>query len=189
MPAAGTIEQPAAADTASSSAPAEGSNSSASASTTAAPTAPADSSSSSNPQAEMARLLMQWAQTGGLPIGSGAGSGGAHEEASLTDVLSPGNITTLINAHPEIVDSLAPHLPPALGLGERPQAKDVLPILTAPQFAEAIQSLDEALRSGGLPGSVMRELGLPEESGGSVSAFLEALRGLAPNDENSMDTD
>ena len=128
---------------------------------------------------------MQWAQTSGLP----SGSGGAHEEASLTDVLSPANITSLINAHPEIVDSLAPHLPPALGLGDKPEAKDVLPILTAPQFADAIGSLDEALRSGGLPGSVMRELGLPEESGQSVSAFLEALRGLAQRDESSMDTD
>jgi hypothetical protein len=136
----------------------------------------------------MARLLMQWAQTSGLP----ASSGGAHEEASLTDVLSPGNITALVNAHPEIIDSIAPHLPPALGLGDKPEAKDVLPILTAPQFADAVSSLDEALRSGGLPGSVMRELGLPEGAGTSVSAFLDALKGLKKDEgkeEGAMDTD
>lgn len=140
----------------------------------------------------MARLLMQWAQAGGIP----SASAGPHEDASLIDVLSPSAITSLINAHPEIIDFITPHLPPALGLGERPEAKDVLPILTAPQFSDAVGSLEEALRAGGLPGSVMRELGLPEEAGTGVSAFLEALRGLKKDDQeekqkddNAMDED
>ena len=60
-----------------------------------------------------------------------------------------------------------------------------MPILTAPQFADAIASLENALRSGGLPGSMMRELGLPAEAGTGVKQFLDALKGLEGLVDNS----
>ena len=93
-------------------------------------------------------------------------------------MLSPANISTLITSNPSLAETLKPLLPPDLGLPESPSAQDLVPVLTAPQFSEAVGSLDDALRNGGLPPSVLRELGLPETAGQSVKAFLEALQGL-----------
>lgn len=99
-------------------------------------------------------------------------------DARLTDVLSPANISSLISSKPDLIPSLTPLLPPGLDLPDNPSAQDLIPVLSAPQFTDAIASLDNALRSGGLPGSMMRELGLPESAGTSVRSFLEALTGL-----------
>jgi len=144
-------------------------------------------SSTSSAQEEMARLLMQWAQSGGL--GSSAG-GSTDDPARLTDVLSPTTITALVNSDPSIGSRLKPLLPANLNLPENPTAKDLIPVLTAPQLTDAIASLDNALRSGGLPGGMMRDLGLPESAGQSVSAFLEALKGLKQDGgDDKMDTD
>jgi 26S proteasome regulatory subunit N13 len=113
-------------------------------------------------------------------------------DARLTDILSPANIASLVANKPDLVQTLVPLLPPGLELSENPTTQDLIPILQAPQFTDAIASLDNALRSGGLPGSMMRELGLAESAGTSVKAFLEALIGLAPNSGgggDAMDTD
>lgn len=133
----------------------------------------------------MARLLVQWAQSGGA---AGITSGASDDAARLTDILSAANITALVNADPTIGDRLKPLLPAALDLPEHPTAQDLIPVLTAPQLTDAVASLDNALRSGGLPGGMMRDLGLPEVAGQSVKAFLEALKGLH-KDEDRMDTD
>lgn len=74
-----------------------------------------------------------------------------------------------------------------MDLPSNPTADDLIPILTAPQFTDAIGSLDNALRSGGLPGGMMRELGLPESAGTGVKVFLEALKGLKKGGD-AMDT-
>lgn len=159
----------------------------------ATPSAPstgaAASSSSLSTQEEMARLLVQWAQSGGISSPSGAA---ADDAARLTDVLSPANITALVRSDPSIGARLKPLLPPALGLSENPTAEDLIPVLTAPQITDAVASLDNALRSGGLPGGMMRDLGLPEGAGTSVKAFLDALAGLKKGDaasEDRMETD
>jgi hypothetical protein len=114
-------------------------------------------------------------------------------DARLTDVLSPANIASLLASKPDLVQTLTPLLPPGLDLPQTPTAQDLVPILQAPQFTDAIASLDNALRSGGLPGSMMRELGLAESAGTSVKAFLEALMGLAPGSGaaggDAMETD
>ncbi|KAK8849521.1 hypothetical protein IAR55_004855 [Kwoniella newhampshirensis] len=131
-------------------------------------------------QEEMARLLVEWAQHGGL--------GSVEEDARLTDVLSPANISQLLKTHPDLASSLTPLLPPGLSLPSNPTEQDLIPILTAPQFTDAIASLDNALRSGGLPGGMMRELGLPESAGTSVKGFLEGLIGLnKPEGEGASD--
>ncbi|KAI9633084.1 proteasome complex subunit Rpn13 ubiquitin receptor-domain-containing protein [Dioszegia hungarica] len=152
-------------------------------------TGAAASSSSLSTQEEMARLLVQWAQSGGISSPSGAA---ADDAARLTDVLSPANITALVRSDPSIGARLKPLLPPALGLSENPTAEDLIPVLTAPQITDAVASLDNALRSGGLPGGMMRDLGLPEGAGTSVKAFLDALAGLKKGDaasEDRMETD
>jgi hypothetical protein len=111
-------------------------------------------------------------------------------DAHLTDILSPSNVTELMRSQPGLAEKLKPLLPPSLGLAEGSTADDLIPILTAPQFTDAVASLDNALRSGGLPGSMMRELGLPEDAGSSVGQFLEALKNLQPKDEDDrMDQD
>ena len=99
-------------------------------------------------------------------------------DAHLTDVLSPANIREVLSNDSELPSIIASHLPPGLSLPPNPSVDDLLPVLSAPQFTDAIGSLENALRSGGLPGSVVQELGLPAEAGQSVSQFLEALSNL-----------
>ena len=99
-------------------------------------------------------------------------------DAQLTDVLSSSNVSSLLHSHPELVSTLIPLLPTTLSLPSNPTPDDLVPILTAPQFTDAIASLDNALRSGGLPGGMMRELGLPKSAGSGVKEFLEALQAL-----------
>nr|XP_018260429.1 uncharacterized protein I303_07349 [Kwoniella dejecticola CBS 10117]OBR82587.1 hypothetical protein I303_07349 [Kwoniella dejecticola CBS 10117] len=148
---------------------------------TSTPSAPpaAGSSTSATTTTEgmdMARLLAEWARGGGLAP--------ADDDARLTDVLSPVQMSTLLTTHPDLIPTITPLLPAGLDLPPNPSAQDLLPILSAPQFTDAIASLDNALRSGGLPGTMMRELGLPDAAGQSVKGFLEGLIGLR-RDENA----
>ncbi|KAH9080473.1 adhesion regulating molecule [Lactarius deliciosus] len=101
-------------------------------------------------------------------------SGGATEELEpfLADVLTADNLDPLFTSHPELIESIFPHLLPELS-------------------AIPLRSFDRALRTG-LLGGLVRQLGLPEEAGLSVEAFLSAVReqarGDRPGGEN-MDTD
>ena len=112
-------------------------------------------------------------------------------DAHLTDVLSPSNITNLVRSNPNIVETLRPLLPNSLPTSDPPTAEELIPILTAPQFTDAAASLDNALRSGGLPAGMMRELGLPDGAGSGVKQFLDALKGLSKKDDedHTMDQD
>ena len=140
---------------------------------------------------------MEWAQQGGLGATQEGTSGQrvlktfhAHAmtvDARLTDVLSPVNMATLLSSRPNLVSTIKPLLPAQLNLPPDPTVQDLLPILSAPQFTDAIASLDNALRSGGLPGGMMRELGLPESAGTGVKEFLEALKGLKSDDSMEQD--
>ncbi|ORY34863.1 proteasome complex subunit Rpn13 ubiquitin receptor-domain-containing protein [Naematelia encephala] len=164
--------------------PAEGSSS------TNTQAAPAESTQPSEDQTrmDMARMLVEWAQQGGSLTNT-------DDDARLNDVLSPVNISTLLSTHPNLVSTIAPLLPSELNLPSNPSAQDLLPVLSAPQFTDAIASLENALRSGGLPGGMMRELGLPESAGTGVKAFLDALQALGTgdsppqNDDDRMETD
>ncbi|WWC65703.1 uncharacterized protein I303_108324 [Kwoniella dejecticola CBS 10117] len=135
-----------------------------------------DAGAGEGSQDQMARLLAEWARGGGLAP--------ADDDARLTDVLSPVQMSTLLTTHPDLIPTITPLLPAGLDLPPNPSAQDLLPILSAPQFTDAIASLDNALRSGGLPGTMMRELGLPDAAGQSVKGFLEGLIGLR-RDENA----
>lgn len=64
-------------------------------------------------------------------------------------------------------------------------------IVSSPQFRSAVANFDRALRTG-LLGDLVRQLGLPEEAGTGVEAFLRAIREQAHGSESggeSMDTD
>ncbi|OCF37108.1 hypothetical protein I316_01013 [Kwoniella heveanensis BCC8398] len=139
----------------------------------------AQAASDGDAQSQMARMLAEWARTGGIAA--------ADDDARLTDVLSPTHISTLLTTHPDLIPTIAPLLPQGLDLPSNPSAQDLLPILSAPQFTDAIASLDNALRSGGLPGGMMRELGLPESAGQSVKGFLDGLVGLKKNEGEGGD--
>ncbi|KIR39512.1 hypothetical protein I307_01391 [Cryptococcus deuterogattii 99/473] len=148
-----------------------------------APAANVDAGPSSNTEASrenMARLLAEWARGGAL---------GQPEDvdARLTDVLSPFNISALLSSDPALISNITPLLPPGISLPENPTAEDITPILSAPQFTDAIASLDNALRSGGLPGGMMRELGLPESAGSSVKDFLDGLVALGNKKAEGQD--
>lgn len=108
-------------------------------------------------------------------------------DARLTDVLSPFNISALLSSDPALISTITPLLPPGVSLPENPTAEDITPILSAPQFTDAIASLDNALRSGGLPGGMMRELGLPESAGSSVKDFLDGLVALGNKKAEGQD--
>lgn len=106
-------------------------------------------------------------------------------EYSLIDILTPANVTPLFTSHPELVPTLFPHLPS--DLPNPPNAETVSQIIASPQFRSAVSNLDQALRMGVLGGFV-RSLGLPEEAGTSVEAFLKAIQDQA-NSDDSMQTD
>lgn len=108
-------------------------------------------------------------------------------DARLTDVLSPFNISALLSSDPALISTITPLLPPGIFLPENPTVEDITPILSAPQFTDAIASLDNALRSGGLPGGMMRELGLPETAGSSVKDFLDGLVALGNKKTKGQD--
>jgi 26S proteasome regulatory subunit N13 len=110
-------------------------------------------------------------------------------EPFLTDVLTADNLDPLFASHPELIQSIFPHLPPDLPANT---SSEVLSrIVSSPQFRSAVASFDRALRTG-LLGGLVRQLGLPEEAGTGVEAFLRAVReqarGDRPGGEN-MDTD
>jgi hypothetical protein len=109
-------------------------------------------------------------------------------ELSLADILTPANITPLFTSHPELIQTLFPHLPP--DLPNPPSAETVQRVISSPQFRAAVRNLDQALRTG-LLGGLVRGLGLPEEAGTSVEAFLRAIQEETPNNGvgDSMDTD
>jgi len=150
---------------------------------------PAASSSTSGPsrpaqqatpeQVETLRRLLSSYRAGGTAAAA------APPEYSLTDILTPANITPLFASHPELVPTLFPHLPS--DLPNPPNAETVTQIIASPQFRSAVSNLDQALRTG-LLGGFVRGLGLPEEAGTSVEAFLKAIQDQAASDD-SMQTD
>lgn len=106
----------------------------------------------------------------------------------LSDILTPENLAPVF-ASPELVRSIFPHLPP--DLPTPPSAEVLQRIIDSPQFHSAVRSLDQAL-STGLLGGLVRSLGLPEEAGTGVEAFLRAIRDQAAGgsgDNNTMETD
>ena len=109
-----------------------------------------------------------------------------HTDISLTDILTPANLNPLFASHPELIPALFPHLPPDLPL---PPSPEILQrIANSPQFRAAVRNFDMALRTG-LLGGLVGTLGLPEEAGTSVEAFLRAIQDQARgNDDNWMET-
>ncbi|WWC95543.1 hypothetical protein V866_002408 [Kwoniella sp. B9012] len=179
--------EPAPRSAASASTPAVAAGSSSAAGGMEVEDTPAQGGGAGNSQDQMARMLAEWARGGGLAP--------AEDDARLTDVLSPIQMSTLLTTHPTLIPTIVPLLPEGLDLPPNPSAQDLLPILSAPQFTDAIASLDNALRSGGLPSGMMRELGLPENAGQSVKAFLEGLialkrdGGASGGEDERMDED
>jgi len=117
------------------------------------------------------------------------GSARAPPELSLSDILTPANISPLFTSHPELISTLLPHLPPDLPV---PPSEDALRrIINSPQFRAAVTNFDQALRTG-LLGGMVRGLGLPEEAGTGIMPFLRAIQEQADRERNSegaMDTD
>ncbi|KAI0074013.1 adhesion regulating molecule [Panus rudis PR-1116 ss-1] len=113
------------------------------------------------------------------------GSSGA--EYALSDILTPANLNPLFTSHPELIQALFPHLPP--DLPSPPTPETLRQIIASPQFQAAVRNLDQALRTG-LLGGLVRGLGLPEEAGLSLEAFLRAIQEQARHEGgDSMDTD
>lgn len=110
-------------------------------------------------------------------------------ELSLVDVLSVENLNPLFASHPELIQTIFPHLPPDLPASPTPEV--LSQIVSSPQFRAAVASFDRGLRTG-LLGGLVRQLGLPEEAGTGVEAFLRAIREQARGSGSggeSMDTD
>ncbi|KAF8158332.1 proteasome complex subunit Rpn13 ubiquitin receptor-domain-containing protein [Crassisporium funariophilum] len=120
-------------------------------------------------------------------MGGRTNAAAAPSDVSLTDILTPANLTPLFNSHPELISALFPHLPPDLPLP--PSAEVLQRIVHSPQFRAAVSNFDQALRTG-LLGGLVRTLGLPEEAGTGVGPFLRAIQEQADRERNnSMDTD
>lgn len=102
------------------------------------------------------------------------------DDCRLTDILNPGTMSGLLAQDQSLVPEITSLLPPGVELSQNPTSEELMTVLSLPQITDAVSSLDNALRSGGLPPSMMRELGLPESAGSSVGAFIAGLRSLGP---------
>ncbi|KAJ6584855.1 proteasome complex subunit Rpn13 ubiquitin receptor-domain-containing protein [Mycena capillaripes] len=123
---------------------------------------------------------------------AGSSRAPAAPELSLTDILTPANLTPLFSSHPELIPTLFPHLPP--DLPTPPSAEALQRIINSPQFRSAVSSFDQALRTGML-GELVRALGLPEEAGTGIEPFLRAVQEQANKEsppggaDDRIDTD
>ncbi|KAG6830700.1 hypothetical protein H0H92_015176 [Tricholoma furcatifolium] len=118
-----------------------------------------------------------------------AGSRGAAAAVAPPDILTPAVLNPLFTNHPELIPALFPHLPPDLPMPPSPEV--LQSIIHSPQFRAAVANFDQALRTG-LLGNLVRGLGLPEEAGTGVEAFLRAVQEQADReggDGNNMETD
>lgn len=106
---------------------------------------------------------------------------------ALDDILTPENLAPVFSS-PELLQAIFPYLPPDLPIP--PSSEALQRIIESPQFHAAVRSLDQALTTG-LLGNLVRGLGLPEEAGTSVVAFLRAIKEQAEKDggSNPMETD
>jgi len=112
----------------------------------------------------------------------------AEPELALTDILTPANLNPLFEAYPALIPALFPHLPPDLPMPPTPEV--LQRIISSPQFRSAVRSFDMALRTG-LLGNLVTGLGLSDEAGTGIEAFLEAVQEQAARGEgeDEMDTD
>ncbi|GLB38461.1 putative proteasome complex subunit Rpn13 ubiquitin receptor [Lyophyllum shimeji] len=130
----------------------------------------------------------QLAQLQALLQSAGAAGAPPAPELSLTDILTPANLTPLFTSHPELIPTLFPHLPPDLPMP--PSAEVLNRVINSPQFRAAVANFDQALRTGML-GDLVRGLGLPAEAGTGIVPFLNAIQEQANREggEDSMETD
>jgi len=152
----------------------------ASTSAAASPAGPSQAATSPQPTAEELARIQQ------IVASMGTGAATQQPELSLTDILTPANLNPLFASHPEVVQALFPHLPP--DLPSPPTEATLQQIIASPQFRAAVRNFDQALRTG-LLGGLVRGLGLPEEAGTGVEAFLRAIQEQARQGGDSMDTD
>ncbi|KII86922.1 hypothetical protein PLICRDRAFT_31067 [Plicaturopsis crispa FD-325 SS-3] len=119
-------------------------------------------------------------------VQSMSGGSAPEPELALTDIVTPANIAPLFTAHPELVPTLFPHLPPDL---PTPPSPEVLQrVINSPQFRAAVRNFDQALRTG-LLGNLVTGLGLPAEAGLGIEAFLRAVQEQANRGEGGSGTD
>ncbi|KDQ62372.1 hypothetical protein JAAARDRAFT_54327 [Jaapia argillacea MUCL 33604] len=154
---------------------------------TSQPQASTSAQPSSSTAAGAAGTPEQMAQLRNIMSQMAANAAPPPPELSLTDILTPSNLTPLFVSHPELIPSLFPHLPP--DLPTPPSAEVLQSIIGSPQFRAAVRNFDQALRTG-LLGGLVRGLGLPEEAGTGVEAFLRAVQEQAGREGgDSMETD
>ncbi|KAH7924958.1 adhesion regulating molecule [Leucogyrophana mollusca] len=96
------------------------------------------------------------------------------DDLSLGDILTPANLIPLFTSHPNLLPAIFPFLPPDVP----PTADSLQRTINSPQFRAAVRDFDRALRTG-LLGGLVRSLGLPEEAGTGVEAFLRAVQAQA----------
>jgi len=123
---------------------------------------------------------------GGVPAGA--------PDMSLSDILTPTNLTPLFNtASPEVLNSIFPTLPSDMPFP--PSAEVLRRVVESPPFQAQVRALDRALQTG-LVGNLVVGLGLPEDAGLGIRPFLKAIQDQAGRSEEpkessgeSMETD
>jgi len=105
------------------------------------------------------------------------------EYASLSDILSPTNISTYLSRDNVDRAEIARLLPSGLELPPDPSKEDLMTVFSAPQWTGAVEKVDHALRAGGLPGWMMTQMGFPEEAGQGPAQFMQALRAFGKKDQ------
>ena len=104
--------------------------------------------------------------------------------AALSDILSPASLAPLFEpANSGVLAPLQDYLPSDLPVDPSSTPEETLRrVIQSGPFQSAVRQLDRAFATG-LLGQLMPGLGLPEEAGLSVDAFLKAIHDKAEREQ------
>ncbi|KIJ53435.1 hypothetical protein M422DRAFT_25317, partial [Sphaerobolus stellatus SS14] len=149
-------------------------------------TQPQASTSTAQPQLQLTQAQMDEIRNVLGQMRSRDTGAAAAPSVVISDILTPENLAPVFSNR-DLVQSIFPSLPSDLPVP--PSAESLQRVIESPQFQSAVRSLDQALATG-LLGGLVRSLGLPEEAGTGIEAFLRAIKEQAEKDRdnNTMET-
>ncbi|KAJ3072810.1 hypothetical protein HK102_006160 [Quaeritorhiza haematococci] len=99
-------------------------------------------------------------------------AGAGQPDLELSSILTPANVSPLLQDR-QVVEALFPHLPE--GAARTPE--EVQDVIRSPQFAQSMQMLSTAIRSGQI-GPLLQQLGVDANASRSLASVREFLQAI-----------
>ena len=100
---------------------------------------------------------------------------------SLSDILSPSRLLSLLSSNPKIAESLYQYLPSESATVPH-TVESLQRVVSSPELRKSARSLDQALTTGAL-GPLAASLGLNSDETFGVEAYLNGVQRLADQDK------